>query len=620
MCSVAGFPTPGSEVGLSVLIKRVKLSPSGGFVELWINIHGEQKSVYEKTREKTVSVRSQSDVLLLDERQAHITTKSTLALGQNDRFLLPPEMESCVLANVLSIERKWSEKAAKFLKSLLGKRFNGSVQDVLMPNRTILLDIPVVSRYMCMVGFAKKIGKGQFKCLVLSSLHSPKGEACVVCPTKQEQKLENQFEQYFYPELLTGLFETVEVTEVTDKLHIFCKLSIFSKELKKLSEQIQRYYEDGSSIGRVQLKTCGAPCAARASNGKWCRSLLTQDLVAGDGAAEVLHVDRGKTELVPVGDIRPLHERFLRMPVVTYRCSLDGLQKEENDLQSLVESLNKPQSICAIPVAFGDLHVGDLVNAEFPDDSCWYRAVVRDKLDDKNVHVEFIDFGNEATIPCIKTRYLDEEYTACPSYSKPDILHNRPREVYATCISGPHFFWCQNANSEDLTKVSKLAQEVGRAEQQDCIGTLDPGSPCLALFDDDEQWYRAQVIRKTGNTFFVLFIDYGNESEVDIKDLRSVPPMLLDKAPQAFLCSLDGFNESSGTWEDDTLDVFYNLLVDKPLNVTALNMEVNLESAVPQYTVKVECGEIIVNEVMEKYWEECATIETVSAVHGPESG
>ncbi|KAM3871171.1 tudor domain-containing 6 [Diretmus argenteus] len=1421
MCSIPGSPTPGSEV--SVVITRVNLQPKSGLVELWAKIHDEWK-LYHQMREeikihkqkfgesegnpgdrclvqiketwhraRIVSICDQNyNVFLIDQGIPHITTSSTLAWGQSDTFLLPPEIELCVLANVMAPENNWSERATRFLKSLpgSGKSYNGLVQEVLnLPDKIILIDIPAVSKHMCMVGFAKKIPMVQFKGLVLSS--SLKGESSEIHPIKQDQHLNDagckleKFDQYFYPELLTDVCESIAVTEVTDPLHIFCKLSIFSKQLTTVSEQMQQYYGGNSTFGKGQPQACGAPCAARGINGNWYRSLLKQDLVTSDGAVEVLHVDHGKTEFVPIGDVKPLHEKFLRMPVVTYLCSLAGVKEKDNgwtveevdylksvlldqvvvakfehhntsediyyvslyaddaacinthfiektgsstnlnthqdsyvqnddpipsaflksvgdepgidfcnkdnlnvatlednmllcsmneqanartddvgsgatpvkekhpdpptqnghfppsppsvtqnilnehvfpigsavnvkiscieslgkfwcqtaddsealgrlmqdmqahyassptqppvesicvarhldngmwyrakiiskDLTPLVdvrfidygetqrvpiqdlrpidpgflqlnaqafqcclynltcpanptavtwrdgalvefqkfvslsdtvssnvgltcivkavtsdpqglllnvvdietpfqsackllaqnctqseapmqvpppppvrsdaynystqnievggkekvwvtrsESINhfycqldrnshlynqvkedikqlisqpqctdhslglnipclarhtknqwyrgeivaespnsnlqvrfvdyghtlvvnksdirpfpteastvrsvpvqaiplgllgvpadvptkvnnwfadnvigqdftisvvekdetgklivelyegelnvnvrvrekiatvkqrnksvsdqqtdrqlsdsskqselsvprercqtrehmdisplskmtenqvhsgsglwaeaeekiivpstphisvpegelgkmtsdesrkqisssariidlpprlikqglsaevcishfnnpssffiqlqkdkndmfalqeKLKAFCDIPVDFNDLQVGDLVNAEFPDDGSWYRAVVRHKFEDSIVYVEFIDFGNEATIPCVKTSYLDKAFDACPRFSipctlgqlsnkndqeaisilkrataenpektfmctfvketenvwdvilkddvlaetlvqngqtesnvtqpncsdrnvniccykKPDIAQNQTEDVFASSIIEPHYFWCQYANPEDLDDVSRLAQEVGRTEQDMTFTeTLGPGSPCLALFASDEQWYRAQVIRKTGNILSVLFIDYGNESEVDIKDVRSVPHTLLERTPQAFLCSLDGFDDSKGTWDDGAFDYFHDLLVNKPLSVTVYNIKDNAEIAVPQYAVQMECGNMIVNKMMEKYWKGLAT-EHVMA-ESPES-
>uniref|UniRef100_A0A3P8SV92 Tudor domain-containing protein n=1 Tax=Amphiprion percula TaxID=161767 RepID=A0A3P8SV92_AMPPE len=112
-------------------------------------------------------------------------------------------------------------------------------------------------------------------------------------------------------------------------------------------------------------------------------------------------------------------------------------------------------------------------------------------------------------------------------YKEPSISKSKTEMVYASCIAEPHFFWCQYINTEDLCKVIQLAQEAGQSDQDMTFTeTLGPGSPCLALFSSDNQWHRARVMRKTDNTLHVLFVDYGNESEVDIKDVRSLPQTL----------------------------------------------------------------------------------------------
>ncbi|KAI4794882.1 hypothetical protein KUCAC02_031778 [Chaenocephalus aceratus] len=189
-------------------------------------------------------------------------------------------------------------------------------------------------------------------------------------------------------------------------------------------------------------------------------------------------------------------------------------------------------------------------------------------------------------------------------FKEPSISKDKQVEVYASCVVGPHFFWCEYADEEEQNKVTSLAQEAGLAQQDMTFPeTLGPGSPCLALFSSDEHWYRAQVVRRVEDTFDVVFIDYGNETEVDIKNVRSVPQSLMEIDPQAFLCSLDGFDKCKGSWDDHVHDVFYNLLVDKRLSVTVLNMDYHPEIAVPPYAVEVECEGAVVNTMMEKYWK-----------------
>ncbi|XP_073338839.1 tudor domain-containing 6 [Pagrus major] len=1223
MCSIPGFPSPGSEV--PVLITRVNLNLKCGLVELWVNMDDGRKHIYEQMREeiqipqrkfnesegkagdlclvcisdtwhraRIVSIQSETcNVFLIDQGRPHTTTSEALACGQSDSFLLPPEIEPCILANLVSLENNWPERATKFLKSLPGKKFKGLVQDVLMPDKIILLDIPIVSKHICKGGVVKKMPVDEFKSLVLKCLHLPKGEDSEACLITQEQSMNvscklEKHDQYFYPELFTDTFESLYVTEVINPQNIFCKLLIFSKAVKILSEQIHQHYEESSGLGEAQPLTCGDACAARGLNGRWHRSLLKQDMTSDD-AVEVLHVDEGITELVPAGDIKPLHGKFLRMPVVTYRCSLegvkdqgtgwttdqtdhlkslllhrtviakfdhhnisqdvysitvykdddddsacinscfiqkaglfrpsttdsndenepisslilsslgdeqcvdvlnnvnaDGLQEEtlpdtknlavngwtdeeplsgaddiyiedgpehpdplvqsnghlssgfpsemQNDRDddeftvgssfnvnvSNIESLQKfwcqkTENVDSLRLLMQDLqehyasvHPQPLIESIFvarnPINDMWHRARFIESHQSPVVDVRFIDYGqtqkvnlrdvypidptflrlNEQAFQCclynpnnhtnptavnwsdpaltefqkfvdsgassdlglkcivkavtsdeeglllnvvdIETpsdsafkrcaqaeaqsysystynievgvqekvwvtssdsvnhfycqldrnsqifkkvmdnvkqlvgqtqrtdhplglksiclaRYTDNQWYrgqvvemspklmvqfvdygqtlvvresdicpfpseasiarsapvqavplgllgvpeevpqkvnqwfadcaiehsltisvvtkgakgklivelfdgsvnvnaevrglisqmtqqkmprpiqetnhqlsknskhatedcsmqelmngsglkkveqnevhsnngmcagdelnmssqsisnvsaaeikheqtlyerrnpdldvileeketvlaetflqvgssdseasqlslhSCPeegvkicTYKRPNISLNKTEEVYASCIVGPDYFWCMYTNTEDLNIVSTLALEAGQT-QQDIIflKTLDQGSPCLALFSSDNQWYRAQVLRRTDDTLHVLFIDYGNECDVDIKNVRPLPQSLLEKDPQSFLCSLNGFDESKGSWDDNVYDDFYTLLVDKPLKVTAFHIGDHSEIAVPQYAVQIQCENMIVNDEMLKYWKPVTT-------------
>ncbi|XP_078133604.1 tudor domain-containing 6 [Sander vitreus] len=851
MCSIPGLPTPGSKV--PVLITRVNLNSTCGLVELRVNMDNGKKHVYDQMRDeiqtpkrkfygpegnpgdqclvcisdtwhraRIVSIQTEAcNVFLIDQGQPHITTNEALAWGKNDSFLLPPETESCILANVLSLGNNWPEKATTFFESLPGKTFKGLVQHVLMPDRTIILDIPTISKHMCKIGVAKKMPVDEFKCLVQKCLEADH------ITQQQNLNVSSQLkkpDQYFYPELLTDTFETVNVTAVANP-YIFCKLLIFSKSVKILSEQIQQHYEDSSDSGETQPLTCGDPCVARGITGKWHRSLLKQTMTS-DGAVEVLHVDEGESELVPIGNIRPLHVKFLKMPIVTYPCSLEGVKDNgtgwTTDQTDYLKSLLLNQTFVAkfyhnnihqdvynvilynscfiemagpnlpskteqdsyvqnVPISSSflsppgdergmELHNKVIVNVDglleetlpwtknravngriddgptsgagdtpikrsaehpspliqsngnpltsFPsevqnasgdkemengyqlnghprctahplglnsmtqemislvqtahqiskssehasvpnEDGLMQKLIngsvltettkqkqvhssngtcARDELKSQSItnvpapeidHEKNLDEGRKPNLDVIldkeiKSGQIDLEITqpslpSCPEGNVnicmwPNISHNKTRAVYASCIVGPHYFWCQYTNTEDLNVVSRLAQKAGQAQPDMMFPqTLGPGSPCLALFSSDKQWYRAQVISRDEDAFNIVFIDYGNKCNVDIKNVRCLPQSLLEKAPQAFLSSLDGFHKSKGSWDDEGYNEFYNLVVDKELRVTVFNTEDHPEIAVPQYAVELECEGVVVNTLMEKYWKpvakECVSIE-----------
>ncbi|XP_077477584.1 tudor domain-containing 6 [Stigmatopora argus] len=1169
MCSIPGLPTPGSEV--TVNIKRLKVSPKYDFLELWVNIGINRNHVYDQMKEqiqcpkrkfygpegkpgdlclvcvcekwhraRIVSIQTCDTykVFLIDQGQHNISSWDALAWGQSDSFFLPPELEYCILANVLPLKENWSKEATNFLESLPGQTLNGVVQHVLMPDRTILLDIPFVSRRLYRLGVMRKIPVDVFKEVVIECFTMPKENGPIdVCSMTRCQSLNVQFdENYFYPELLCGINETVNVTEVTDPHNIFCNLHIFSKALKTLSEVLQHFYKEYSDSRGEQPQTCGKPCAAKGNNGKWYRSLLKQNINTDDELVEVVLVDTGKTELVPVGNIRCIGGEFLRMPVVTYCFSLLGLDddgtrwtaSQNENLKSLLlnkifvatiekdvldrysvilyaenakcmnnyfieklkqfptaqDELQQPDAQIELSSEEQNVHFQELVNlkvtnfqvqglpntengqyvvnaktirsggpgdvttrydqhlaqsfhdekvfsvgstvdvsvshvegpqkfwcqrrkdretlqqlmedlqkhytsvhalpidkmifvARNPDDGMWYRSRIVPSCHSPEVAVQFVDFGgmqrvalgevcaidpaflkleaqafqcrlvnpkadtswtdsvtdkfqtfladgdsqhtgfkctvtdltfdeegqavnvvdletlsqsacsllslvpkdmydystynievgtkekvwitssetvhhffcqlnrnshlfdkmkadvqqivgmpqcsgdiiklytlclvqyvdNEwcrgkvvQTSPELKVHFVDygdtrtvnlsdlqplpadaimaksvpilaiplglfgvpsnvprevnqwfsnhvtgttftisvvakgdggklmvelfngllnvnvivrekvahtkkakisqdpranskdgsntattpdesflneelpyllktkdqkanrthaldeqemkktqdtnlasltvcehekavnnqeckehlnsslEDFTEKPkdihydigemsppeqtfTYHTPIITHHMPAEMYASCIGGPSYFWCQLAQTEKLNKVCRLTQSVGETLQDtDVPKTMNPGSPCLALFSDDSQWYRAEVLWRAESTVGIVFVDFGNESQVDIKDLRCLPKSLMEHPPQAFLCSLDGFNESKGSWDDQVYDDFYTVLIDKPLMVTVHSVEQNLVISLQKHSVNLQCAGTDVNKAMQKYW------------------
>ncbi|KAL6477667.1 hypothetical protein MHYP_G00135020 [Metynnis hypsauchen] len=395
---------------------------------------------------------------------------------------------------------------------------------------------------------------------------------------------------------------------------------------------------------------------------------------------------------------------------ITEEVSLKSmLAKDENDLISLTEELNSTFLSVSDQIERNSVSHGSLVKAVFPDDDSWYRAVIKG-TNGKDVHVEFVDFGNEATVPAINVCKLEEQFLKFPRFSihcclnaddhvsiqlgteqgtsplinvpegkagekrlfckfikecrtvwevkiadekstldgsckdlpleqwedfdisrlenaspkqvlseviqietttdvfslpfkRPEVSVGQTVQVYASYIAGPDYFWCQHANSEELDKISAIAQETGNSAPTDLlqIDRLCPGDTCIARFTD-KMWYRAQVIKKSPNTLYVLFVDFGNEFEVEVDSMKPLPLSLLESPLQAFLCQLEGFSLSDGSWNDNATDKFCELIVDKPLKVTVKKIYNVLDSPSPSHHVRIHSKECVVNEQMKGFW------------------
>ncbi|CAJ1073314.1 tudor domain-containing protein 6 [Xyrichtys novacula] len=629
MCSIPGLPTPGSEV--PVFITKVNLNPNHGLVEFWVNIRHEKKLIYAQMKEeiqipkrkfdgcegkpadlclvcirdtwhraRIVSSQNETyNVFLIDQGQPHTTTSEALAWGQSDSFLLPPEIESCILANIVSLEDVQPERATKCLNSLCGRTSKGLVQHVLMPDRIILLDIPVVSSHMCKLGVAKKVPADEFKCFVQERLHFKKGvapEVHINASLHHENK-----PQYFYPELLIETFVTVQVTEVKNPHSFFCKIHIFTKAVKLLSEQIHQQYEASSDFKEAQPQAYGDPCAARGKNGRWYRSSLKENMKS-DGTVEVLHVDEGKTELVPVKDIKPLNGEFLKKPIFTYRCSLNGVENngkgwtaEQTDyLKSLLLNQTVVAKLNSHNVSHDAYNVtlytpdGECINDTFTEKTglqsllkteqgsevptvlsflCSHRDEKDADISKNTINVDDLQKetlprakdievdgrGDDDTLDVIDIRDSSEHsdhvmprnshhqagfHHVAQNVNDVHDVHTEGRSIHVkvTSIESLKKFWCQKAeNSDSLLLLMQNLQNYYASDKPEPLVE----SICVARNPDNNMWYRARIITSSPSPVVdVRFIDYGQTQKVPLQDIRPIDPVFLRLHAQAFQCSL----------------------------------------------------------------------------------
>ncbi|XP_064846564.1 tudor domain-containing 6 [Oncorhynchus masou masou] len=621
MCSIPGLPTPGSNV--SVLITRVNCNPQCDIVELWGNFDQERKIAYQRLRKdiqfpretfrelegnpgdvclvqiyetwyrvRIVSRNGSSyNVFLIDEGRMLGVTTSMLAWGQKEFFHLPPEVEFCVLSNVLPVspENRWSPVALDFLKSLCGKTVDACVQDILVPHRTFLLDVPCVSRQMHEMGFAKKLSTDKFRLYVSKSLQSgasnsteyPQKSSVRNDPLETCEQIEKQ-QHYMYPELQTETVETVIVTEVTNPLRVFCQLKVFSQELKKLTEQITQHYEGRVETGITRPETLGSPCASRASDGRWYRSML-QHVFPANNVVEVLHVDYGKKQFVQGENIRPLATEFFRMPVVTYVCSLHGvIDKGVGWTAAQIEYLKSLLLNRTVIAKFEyqslseGVHYVTLYGNENTNINKLFGTKERCLLDSEKVHGDYAVRNNCASPPHPDGIKFQE--TAPPNSGDPmeikakypaeDLPLNSSHVAVVQHVENPSEFWIHTQMYADAFNqmMNDLADLYSNPVSAGVVECPKVGLYCAAR-SQDNSFYRATVSEVTGNKARVFFFDYGNTEMIDWFNLGVLPDKFKELPALALKCRLAGIRPKEEKWSRNATDFFTKSIADKILDV-----------------------------------------------------
>ncbi|KAL7983332.1 hypothetical protein Chor_000208 [Crotalus horridus] len=210
---------------------------------------------------------------------------------------------------------------------------------------------------------------------------------------------------------------------------------------------------------------------------------------------------------------------FLRM--VNSKAVLMKIFREENGV--LIVDLMKPPA--------------NKISSDMP-------VSLRDAL----VFLDLASFQNE---------FSDWSENAVPLKYYPPVMPRENTEVAAVLEQGPEF-----------AAFLKKVEEVYENELGPDLQILCPtqGQPCVAKFEDDGLWYRAQVIGLPGHQKVeVKYVDYGNTAKINIKEMCKIKDEFLVPPEKAIRCKLAYIRPCKGAteWTVQSKDRFEQLIQDK---------------------------------------------------------
>lgn len=83
------------------------------------------------------------------------------------------------------------------------------------------------------------------------------------------------------------------------------------------------------------------------------------------------------------------------------------------------------------------------------------------------------------------------------------------------------------------------------------VSQCETGDLCLALFHEDNSWYRGRVLQNLGHSLKVFFIDYGNTETVKMNDIRKAPEYVLAIPALSTKCVVSDCTPLSGVWTEE---------------------------------------------------------------------
>ncbi|NWR09896.1 TDR15 protein, partial [Paradoxornis webbianus] len=150
-----------------------------------------------------------------------------------------------------------------------------------------------------------------------------------------------------------------------------------------------------------------------------------------------------------------------------------------------------------------------------------------------------------------------------------DIQVNTEVTGYISHMNSPSSFYVHFAEDENL--IIKLADDLNESlekkGQENCLNELMVGDLIVAEHDADCFYYRAVIkTLKSGNTYEVEFIDYGNAAVVSSSKICRIPEKFLTLPRFSVHCFLSSVKSSPGeSWTKESAAYFARTVSDKPV-------------------------------------------------------
>lgn len=363
----------------------------------------------------------------------------------------PPSCQQFVLADVMPVEDQLAE-AEKWLKCML---LNKTVDAVFErhPDGTSYI-CPLDHQKLPLVFSMLVAGLAKMSTKPLISVGALTGNSNV----KVESKAENPalpppraaYSQWKMP---LGIKEEAYVTTVEKGPWKFCLQFWRQKEqISSLRDKLKILVLTGKLL-KGSFDIGDAVVCPNKIHGGHSRALITNKLK--DKMYSVYYVDEGNKALLNEKDLWLLPEGMAKIPLLVYRCCLDGLSfSEDKDISNRFEVLVKERKLVASLVKIGK---------------------------DVPTTVKLFTSGNNSLLDLITCSYK-QEVLLDSSLVNISYIDEESAVLY--------LMLCEN--EEMLSKIHQSVQEAAKV-----AGPLqypEKQQSCLALFPDDECWYRATVL------------------------------------------------------------------------------------------------------------------------------
>nr|XP_013011173.1 tudor domain-containing protein 15 [Cavia porcellus] len=381
------------------------------------------------------------------------------------------------------------------------------------------------------------------------------------------------------------------VSYVLNPSNFWVRTNNHQNEFQDIMKNINKCY-DSCENDELILRNPkpGMFCCARYSKDRcFYRALITE---INDCKANVYFLDYGNTDSIPFFDVKILLPEFCELPALAMCCSLahtipvedlwvkaavdyfkkivlhkeillQVIRKKEDKYTVNIQSIESSEDtdVVSLMSKAGYAEYWEIEPEYFPEsvtECSVLNLKSKRKVSTKNITSALLERPKPKKH--LSNKFEEKSLSLCKSQAvnflelkNPFILSlesdsSRPYkehifkpgtvlEVKCSHYYGPSDFSCQlQCKLEDLKLLMEQIQSYYSIHSDPYqIGQI----ACIAKYSKDGKWYRAAVLTQVSNKEVdVIFVDYGYQERVLIKDLCAINPHFLFLEGQAFRCCL----------------------------------------------------------------------------------
>ena len=341
---------------------------------------------------------------------------------------------------------------------------------------------------------------------------------------------------------------TVAVSEVISPAEVYVQFVSQIEVLSDLNSSLNHNLKD--VIPQLcQLELNSVCCTKFIEDGVWYRARV---LNITPDAYLLQFIDYGNCEVVNLDEVAPCPAEFLTVPVQAVCCSIA-------DIAPLGDGWD-PEATMFLKTFCKDKLLSMAV-VEHTVENTTVRLVDTTTSEDKDVSSELIKLG---LVSGPGTMSPDNSAALFKLAPCSHTFGNDFEPVTITEVVSPLSFWVQLASMEIQSQLRTIQSSLNTAcrkvtRSTSHIPVMDDF--CCALFSEDKNWYRAQVVEVSQQKAKVVFVDFGNTDFVDFVNIHPLPSDIATIPRLAYHVSLMGIASLSA----NATQVLIKLTADKVL-------------------------------------------------------